>query len=176
MTSGRWLRLRLCASSDHAIDILGPSLAHLALGYAAAAVVGVLGGIGIGLGLSRTLRGLTGASIHFARSIPPFALVPFAIVAFGLGSSMKIWLIAFAAVFPILLNTIDGVRSMDPLVHETSSVYRLTFARKVTSVIIPAASPQIFAGLRVGLQVALSLIKGVSPINRSSCHPSPEDV
>ena len=133
-----------------------PSLGHLFAGFAIASVAGVL--LGLVLGLNRWVRAMVEPVVHFLRSLPPPALLPFAIVAFGIGSAMKIWVIAFAAFFPILLNTIDGVRGRDPATIEVARAYRVPAWPRFAGIIVPAALPQIFAGLRVGLQTALLLM------------------
>jgi sulfonate transport system permease protein len=133
-----------------------PSVTHLVIGYALAIVVGVA--LGVALALNRWVRDCASPLMHFLRALPAPALLPFAIVAIGLGPSMKISIIAFGAVFPILLNTVDGVRGIDPTVLDTCDSYRLPPLARLRSVILPGALPQIFTGLRVGLQVALLLM------------------
>jgi ABC-type nitrate/sulfonate/bicarbonate transport system permease component len=137
-------------------DQVLPSVEHFAAGYAIAAVLGI--GLGVLLALNRFVRDGANPLVHFLRALPAPALLPFAIVAIGIGSSMKILIIAFGAMFPILLNTLDGVRSIDPTVLDTCHVYRLPLRTRVRSVILPGSLPQIFTGLRVGLQVGLLLM------------------
>lgn len=129
-----------------------PSLANLAAGYALAAVVGI--GLGFILAMVRLLRWLLEPIIHFVRSIPPVALVPIFITMIGFGNDMRITSIALAATFPTLIATMDGIRSVDRTLKDVSVVYRLTRIEKFTQVYLPAAAPQIFAGLQVSLQVA----------------------
>ena len=135
---------------------LRPSLVNLGLGYGIAAVAGVTGGVLIGMNrwASATLDPL----VHFFRALPGPALLPFAIIAFGIGTAMKVWIIAFTALFPILLNAIDGVRGVDPTAREVAGAYRLRRTRHIVSIVLPSASPQIMAGLRVGLQTAILLM------------------
>jgi ABC-type nitrate/sulfonate/bicarbonate transport system permease component len=71
---------------------------------------------------------------------------------------MKVVLIAFAAVWPTLLNTLDGMRGVDAVKLDTSKVLGLSRARNVAQVVLPAAAPQIVAGLRNSLQVAIILM------------------
>lgn len=133
-----------------------PSLGHLFAGFAVASVAGVLAGVAIGS--SRWVRAAVDPMIHLLRSLPPPALLPFAIIAFGIGAAMKIWIIAFTAFFPVLLNTIDGVRGRDPMSVEVARVYRISARRRFSAIVVPGALPQIFAGLRVGLQTSLLLM------------------
>jgi sulfonate transport system permease protein len=139
-----------------AADHLRPSLTNLALGYAIATVAGILGGVLIGM--NRWASAGLDPLVHFFRALPGPALLPFAIIAFGIGTTMKVWIIAFTTLFPILLNTIDGVRGADQTALEVARAYRLGRLRRIVAIILPGASPQIMAGLRVGLQTAILLM------------------
>jgi sulfonate transport system permease protein len=143
-------------SNDGLKNQILPSVEHLVFGYAIAAVLGVV--LGVLLALNRIVREGANPLVHFLRALPAPALLPFAIVAIGIGSSMKVLIIAFGAMFPILLNTLDGVRSIDPTVLDTCEVYRLPLRTRLRSVILPGSLPQIFTGLRVGLQIGLLLM------------------
>jgi ABC-type nitrate/sulfonate/bicarbonate transport system permease component len=77
---------------------------------------------------------------------------------FGIGFTMKVAIIAFAALWPTLLNTLDGMRGVDPVQLDTSRVLGLPKTRRLWEVVLPAASPQIVAGLRNSLQVAIILM------------------
>jgi ABC-type nitrate/sulfonate/bicarbonate transport system permease component len=133
-----------------------PSLERLAFGYVIAVVVAVA--VGIPLGMNPTLRTATSPIVEFLRAIPPPALLPFAIVVLGVGNSGKIFLIAFVCLWPVLLNTIDGVTGIDPTLNETARVYGVKGRDRLWRIILPAASPQIFAGMRTSLSLALILM------------------
>lgn len=132
-------------------DVL-PSLRNLAAGYAIASVVGIT--VGVLLARVRLLREAFEPVIHFVRSTPGVAMVPIFILVLGFDASMKVSIIAVAAVFPTIIATIDGVRSADPVLLDISRAYHLTSAERVRQVLLPSAGPQIFAGLQVSLQVA----------------------
>ena len=136
-------------------DVL-PSLGRLGLGYAIAVVAAVT--VGVPLGLSRTLRRATSPLVEFLRAIPPPALLPFAIVVLGVGNAGKVFLIAFVCVWPVLLNTIDGITGIDPTLNDTARVYGVKGRQRLLQIILPAASPQIFAGMRTSLSLALILM------------------
>lgn len=142
--------------TDKAIDDFSSSLSHLFIGWALAS----LGGVALGLlvGRSRRAGEILDPLLQFLRAVPPPTLVPFFIVVFQLGAAMQIATIAFGVIWPVLLNTIDGVRSADRLQLDTAEVFGITGARRLARVIIPAAAPKIFAGLRVGLSFALILM------------------
>ena len=144
-----WLGPRLTA------DVL-PSLLRLTAGFALAAVVAVA--LGMLIGLSRTVRGVLEPVLEFFRAIPPPVLVPVFILFLGIGDGMKVAVIAFGCTWPILLNTVEGVRAVDPVVVDTARAYRIGGMARLRHVVLPAASPQVFAGLRQGLSVAIILM------------------
>jgi ABC-type nitrate/sulfonate/bicarbonate transport system permease component len=133
-----------------------PSLVRMGLGFGIAVVVAI--SMGLLLGLSRRARRAAAPIVEFLRAIPPPALLPFAILVIGVGDSMKVFIIAFVCLWPILLNTIDGVTGVDPTLRETTRVYGIDARDRLWRVMLPAASPQIFAGLRTSLSLALILM------------------
>lgn len=133
-----------------------PSLTRLGLGYLVAVVAGV--GLGILFGRQQALYRAFRPAVEFARSVPATALVPVVIVLLGLGDAPKIWLIGFVTMFPILLNTIDGVRSVEPGLEDVGRSFRLTRRQRIMSIQLPAAAPQIFAGMRIALTIAFVMM------------------
>jgi ABC-type nitrate/sulfonate/bicarbonate transport system permease component len=133
-----------------------PSLRRMAIGYVVAVVLGVT--IGTALGTSRTLRRAVSPIVEFLRSIPPPALLPFAIVVIGVGDDMKIFIIAFVCIWPVLLNTIDGINGIDPTLRDIARVYSVSGRDRLLRMTLPAASPQIFAGMRLSLSLAVILM------------------
>lgn len=130
-----------------------PSLARLGAGYGLAAVVGV--GAGIALGLSPSAHRVSAPILEFLRAIPPPALIPPGIVVLGVGNSLKVLVIALASLWPILLNTTDGVAGVQPVMIETARSYGCGPRECLRHVILPAALPQVFVGLRTSLSVAI---------------------
>jgi ABC-type nitrate/sulfonate/bicarbonate transport system permease component len=135
-------------------DVL-PSLRHFAIGFAIAVVVGVL--LGTLLGLSPRCRRDLLPITEFFRAMPIAALAPAALVLFGSSPTMEIVLIAFGSCWPILVSTTDGVRGVDPVLLETARIYGLSRRRRIIAVTMPAASPQIFSGLRISLSIGLAI-------------------
>jgi ABC-type nitrate/sulfonate/bicarbonate transport system permease component len=133
-----------------------PSLLRMFAGYLIAVVVAV--SLGVPLGLSQVARRAASPIIEFLRAIPPPALVPAGIIVLGIGDSMKVFIIAVVCLFPVLLNTIDGVRGVDPTFIETSRVYGVRGFARLRTVVLPAALPQIFVGMRTSLSLALILM------------------
>ncbi|MEU1511181.1 ABC transporter permease [Streptomyces sp. NPDC005811] len=140
-------------------DLLGDllfSLRNILCGLALATVVGV--GAGLVIGEIRTLRLATGPLLDFARATPTVGFVPVIILTLGIGSGPKIFLIFLGSVWPILLNTVSGVQAIGPAVHETARSYRVPWPLRLRRVILPGALPQILAGIRVALSVAVVLM------------------
>jgi ABC-type nitrate/sulfonate/bicarbonate transport system permease component len=133
-----------------------PSLRRMFIGYWLAVAVAVV--LGVALGSSRTLRRAVSPIVEFLRSIPPPALLPFAIVVIGVGDDMKIFIIAFVCLWPVLLNTIDGINGIDPTLRDIARVYGVSGRDRLLRMTLPAASPQIFAGMRLSLSLAVILM------------------
>ncbi|WP_245769112.1 ABC transporter permease [Streptomyces indicus] len=142
--------------SDKALDDFGPSLTHLLAGWAIAAAVGIAAGVAIGL--SRVLFELLDPVLQLGRAIPPPTLIPFFLVVFGLGTEMQVATIVFGAVWPVLLNTVEGVRGVEPLYLDTARAFGFGRATRILRVVLPAAAPRTAAGLRVALGFALILM------------------
>lgn len=132
---------------------LVPSLTRVAEGYALATVGGIL--VGLALGLSPLARRAVSPTVDFLRSIPAPALISVMILLIGFDDAMKVAAIGLASFFPILLNAIDGVRGVDPQQLDMARAYKVSRWNQITRIILPAASPQIFAGMRVSLAIAL---------------------
>ncbi|MFD0904899.1 ABC transporter permease [Actinomadura sediminis] len=142
--------------SDDALEDFSSSLKNLFIGWAAAGLLGVL--IGAAIGRSRVLFAMFDPVLQFLRAVPPPTLLPFFILVFSISDTMRIVTIAFGVIWPVLLNTSDGVRSVDALQLETARVFNVSRFRRMTTIILPAAAPKIFAGLRVALSFALILM------------------
>jgi ABC-type nitrate/sulfonate/bicarbonate transport system permease component len=136
-------------------DVL-PSLSRFALGYLVAVVAGI--GLGVLFGRMRLLYQAFAPTVQFARSIPGTALVPVTIVLIGIGNAPKIWLIGFVCAFPIMLNTIDGVRGIERGLEDVGRTFRLTRRQRIFAIQLPSAAPQIFAGLRIALAIAFIMM------------------
>jgi ABC-type nitrate/sulfonate/bicarbonate transport system permease component len=132
------------------------SLKNILAGLALAIVAGVL--FGLVIGERPALRRATAPLLDFARATPTIAFVPVIILTLGIGAAPKIFLIFLGCVWPILLNTISGVESINPAVLETARSYRIPWWLRLRRVVLMGALPQIFAGIRVALSVAVVLM------------------
>jgi len=141
---------------DRVASDVVPSLRNLAFGFLIAAAVGVVGGVLLGLtpGLYRALTPL----LEFLRAMPPPVFLSFGLLLLGIGTPMRIAVIALGPVWPVLLNTIDGVRHTDPARVDMARVFGFSRIGVLTRIVLPSAAPRIMAGLRVGLPLALVLM------------------
>jgi ABC-type nitrate/sulfonate/bicarbonate transport system permease component len=132
------------------------SMKRAAAGYALAAAVFIP--LGIWMGLSQRAHRALEVIVEMLRPVPPPAMIPVALLFFGLEDTMKIFVIFFSCAWPILLNTIDGVRGIDSVLWNTARTFSLSRRQTVWRVILPAASPQIITGLRISLPIMLILV------------------
>lgn len=142
-------------SERFASDVL-PSLYRLLAGLLLSIVIGV--SVGIVIGYVRWIRWLFEPLFEFIRAVPSTILIPVLLLLIGINDAMKITLIVFSCVWPILLNTVAGVTSIDEVQQNTAKVIGLKGLDRMRYLVLPAASPQIMAGIRQSLAVALILM------------------
>ncbi|HZW58598.1 MAG TPA: ABC transporter permease [Nitrososphaerales archaeon] len=123
------------------------------LGFALAAIIAVP--LGIVIGSSRSVNRILEPTLEVFRPLPPVVLIPFFILIFGINDSMYVAYIAFGAVWPILINTIDGVREIEPLYLDLAKCLMMNKVRSFFRIRLPATSPYIVSGMRVSLLLAL---------------------
>jgi ABC-type nitrate/sulfonate/bicarbonate transport system permease component len=125
------------------------------LGYGLAVVLGVT--LGMAMGYFRVLYNLFEPLVEVLRPIPGPAYLPILVLFVGIGHEMKVVLILVASLFPILLNTYSGVRSIDRVQFDTARTLGLTTLQTIRELVLPAASPQILTGMRISLAISLIL-------------------
>lgn len=145
-----WWQLAL---SGELFGQLLPSLGRMFAGYFIGVTIGV--GLGLLMGYIRFFYNLLEPITEFLRPIPSPAMLPIVILFLGIDDEMKIFMIAFASLFPVLLNTYSGVRSVDPILLQTARTFGVSGRKLLTQIVLPASSPYIFTGMRVSLAVAL---------------------
>jgi ABC-type nitrate/sulfonate/bicarbonate transport system permease component len=144
-----WVGARL------ADDVL-PSLLRLLAGFGLATVAGVA--LGVVVGSSPRLRLACEPVLEFLRAIPPPVLVPVFILVAGLGTTMKVLVIVSGCVWPILLNTVEGVRARDEVLEDTCRAYGIGGGARLRHLVLRAASPQIVTGMRQALSIGIILM------------------
>ena len=134
-------------------EAIGTTLTSYSEGLALAIAGGVA--LGVIIGSSRRLLDGSFVLLEFLRPIPAVSLIPLAILFFGLGISMRRFLVAYAALWPILISTLYGVRGSDRLLHDVANASGVTGARRLARVTLPAALLSIATGIRVSASIAL---------------------
>lgn len=153
----------LPAPSDVALAgwkvLLSGELAHnIWVSFWRASVGFVIGGsigfvFGLTNGLSQLSNKLTDTTLQMIRNIPHLALIPLVILWFGIDESAKLFLVALGVFFPIYLNTLHGIRTVDPQLIEMARIYGMTSGELFRRVIFPGALPSIFVGVRFALGI-----------------------
>jgi ABC-type nitrate/sulfonate/bicarbonate transport system permease component len=136
-------------------DVL-PSIARLLTGLAAAVLLGV--GLGVPIGSSVRLRATVEPVLEFFRAIPPPVLVPLIMLLVGIDNRMKVLVVVSGCVWPILLNTVEGVRAVDSILVDTARCYGVRGPGRLRHLVLPAASPQIMTGIRQALSIGIILM------------------
>lgn len=132
------------------------SIARVYGGFAVALVIAIP--LGLLLGRNARARAMIDPTLQFLRPIPVTAWLPLTMILFGLGPRATIALIALGTFFPMLLNTVDGVRMVEPRLIEAAQMLGTPKAAIFARVILPAASPAIFTGIRVALGLGWVLV------------------
>lgn len=134
-------------------SVFGSSLARMFSGYLVGAVAGVA--VGLLMASNRWWQALLEPSVELLRPIPIPAIVPPLILILGIDDKMKIFVVAFSSFFPIVINTLQGTKAVEPTLIAMSRTFGISRLRTLAKVVLPASLPYIFAGLRVSLALAL---------------------
>ncbi|WP_448046265.1 ABC transporter permease subunit [Bradyrhizobium liaoningense] len=140
------------ATTGTLLNDLGVSLLRAAAGFAIGTAVG--GGLGILVGFSRIAEAAIDRSVQMIRAIPFLAALPLVIVWLGVGETQKIFLVALGVTFPIYINTVLGIRQVDPKLLELGRVQGLSSLQLIRRIILPGALPSILTGVRYALATA----------------------
>ncbi len=145
----------LWLTADATANLL-PSIGRMLGGLAIASVIGIA--LGVAIGRSALVSDLVEPVVHFARAVPPPILVPVFLFVIGIGTPMEIWSIVFGVLWPVLLNAIDGARHVHAGHLETARAFKIPAVQRLVRIILPSAAPKIFAGLRLGVALALVMM------------------
>jgi sulfonate transport system permease protein len=128
---------------------LGVSLLRAAAGFVIGGTLGLV--LGIVVGFSPLAQALLDRSIQMVRAVPFLAMLPLVIVWFGVGEIAKVFLVSLAVLFPLYINTMLGIRQIDPKLMELAKVVGLDWPAIVRRIILPGAMPSILTGVRYAL-------------------------
>ena len=142
------------SSGDLAAKLIG-TLEHMAYGWLAASIAGIA--LGALIGSSKMMRAYVAPSLEFLRPLPVSAIIPVAIAMLGLTRGMALFVIAFGAIWPIMLATIHGFAAVEPRLYEVARSLQMSRAAIIGKIALPSALPDILAGMRLSLTVALIL-------------------
>jgi len=144
---------------------VGQTLSVALIGWAIAAVIGVL--LGMLIGTIPLLEHASSVLVEFGRSFPMVAILPIVILIMGANARMEIFLVALSCFWPVLVQTIYGVRRLDPAVVDTVQVFRIPTLLRVRRVLLPAAMPFISTGLRVASSIAILVAIGIEILTQT---------
>jgi ABC-type nitrate/sulfonate/bicarbonate transport system permease component len=139
-------------TSEAGVHNLLASLKTLFAGLAIAIVVGIV------IGQLSIVERVVSPALEFVRAIPATALIPFAMMLFGVGTNMKIFLIALGCVWPVLLSTADGARAVDRTLADSARAFQITGLQRQRYIVLPATTPRILVCIRIAIPIGLILM------------------
>jgi sulfonate transport system permease protein len=152
--------------SGELLDNIGVSTARALSGFAVGGAIGFA--LGLANGLSALSRGLTDTTLQMIRNVPHLALIPLVILWFGIDEEAKLFLVALGVFFPIYVNTLLGIQTVDPQLVEMGRIYGMSRIQLFLRVILPGALPAIFVGLRYALGIMWLTLIVAETISASS--------
>ena len=151
-----WAALVAGITQGDTLAKLGATVARVFGGWLIASAIGIA--LGALIGISRTARIYIAPFLEFLRPLPVSALVPIFIAILGFTEQMVLAVIAFGALWPVMLSTMHGFSAVEPRLYEVASALRLSRLDLIRHIALPSAMPDIIAGMRVGLTVSLILV------------------
>jgi ABC-type nitrate/sulfonate/bicarbonate transport system permease component len=131
------------------------TLEHMVFGWLVASILGIA--LGALIGSSARARTYIAPSLEFLRPLPVSAIIPLAIALFGLSQAMALFVIAFGAIWPMLLATVHGFAAVEPRLYEVARSLHMSRVAVIFKIGLPSASPDILAGMRLSVTVSLIL-------------------
>lgn len=149
-------KLGALVAGGEVLGPLGETLALLAVAYAGACTLAVA--LGLLMGRFAFVHGLLEPLVEVLRPLPKPALLPPLILFLGIDTSMKLTIIGLGVFFPVLVNTVQGVRGTEPVLLDMARTFGHGRARTLFTLVLPAALPMVLAGMRVSLGLGLVLV------------------
>ena len=150
------VRLAALIGSGEVVAPLRDTLSILAMGWIGASAAGVL--LGLLMGYFRAVYVLLEPLVELIRPVPKPALIPPLMLLLGLGPATQVAIVFLGAFFPVLINTVQGARGVDPVAVDVGRTFRVGTARILWRIVLPAALPMILSGMKVSLSLALVLV------------------
>jgi ABC-type nitrate/sulfonate/bicarbonate transport system permease component len=135
---------------------LADTLSLLFIAFFGASAIAII--TGLAMGRSTAVYNLLEPTLEVLRPLPKIALLPLLIVMLGLGMPMKLVVVGITAFFPVLINTIQGAKGVDPILIDTARTFGHSRLATMAKIVLPASTPLILAGMRVGLALALIVV------------------
>ena len=145
---------------------VGASLQRAVTGFILASVLGIA--LGLAIGWSRTANAWLAAPLEFFRQLPPLAMLPVFLLILGLGFKAQIAMVIWAAIWPIMLNTANGCREVDPALIKAARSFGMNRMQMFTKLVLPSSLPMISTGLRLGGTYALLVLVGAEMVGAQS--------
>jgi NitT/TauT family transport system permease protein len=152
-------------ASGELLKAISASLYRIVCGFAIAVVVGIT--LGATMARSRLFDLLLDPLVELLRPISPLAIFPLALLWFGIGDASKVFIIALAASFPVILNTYAGVRGIEPNLFRAAQSMGASPLEIFTSIVLPGSLPQIFTGVRLAWGISLIVIIAAEMVGAS---------
>jgi ABC-type nitrate/sulfonate/bicarbonate transport system permease component len=141
---------------------MAATFSRLVVGLAIGGMIGLL--LGLWMGWSEQVRRVLDPLVAALHPVPKTAMLPVIMIIFGIGESSKIVIVVIAAFFPMLINSMAGVRQINPIHFEVARSFQATPWRVFTRVVLPGSLPMVLAGARIALNVSLLLTIGVEMV------------
>ena len=139
----------MCQRPISKVTLMGHVWASLKRVLCAVAIASLIGvPLGLGMGWNKKINAFVSPIFEFLRPIPPIAWIPLVILWFGVGEVSKVFLVLIGAIIPIILNTYTGVKLVSPILLNVGKVYKANSVQTLKEIVLPAALPTIFAGIR----------------------------
>ncbi len=152
--------------SGDLLEHLAATLSRLVLGFLLGAIPGLL--FGFAMGWSRRVRAILDPFIAAIHPIPKLAIFPLIMIIFGLGELSKVVAIAISAFFPVLINSMTGVRELNPVYFDVAHNYGAGRWKTFTRVVIPGSLPTVLSGIRIGVNMAMVITIAVELLSANN--------
>lgn len=153
-------------ASGRLIQDLSISLMRILKGYGLAALIGIT--LGVVMGMNEKINRFFIFTFTSVRQIPMLAWIPLLVMWFGIGEASKVAVIFLASYFPIMINTVSGIKRADSKLIEVGKMYSLSHWELFTKIYLPSALPSIFVGLKLGLGISWMAVVGAEMIAANS--------